>query len=65
MRHALRVPSVRPLAAYPALEALAAMFIGEQPIRSARLCSTSQRCPTGLWRASGHDLPLDRRVDDS
>jgi len=29
------------LAAYAALEALAATFIGEQPIRSAPLCSTS------------------------
>jgi ectoine hydroxylase-related dioxygenase (phytanoyl-CoA dioxygenase family) len=66
MRHVLRVPSVRALARHPALVALAAAFIGEQPIPFR--ATLFDKSAVSNWLVAWHQdtaLPLDRRVDDS
>jgi ectoine hydroxylase-related dioxygenase (phytanoyl-CoA dioxygenase family) len=66
VRHVLRVPAVRTVAAHPALIALAATFIGEQamPFRATLF----DKSPVSNWLVAWHQdtaLPVSQRFDDS
>ena len=66
IRHILRVPAVRALAAHPTLVALAATFIGEQPFPFR--ATLFDKSAASNWLVAWHQdtaLPVDRRVDDS
>jgi len=66
MRHALRVPAVRALAAHPALVTLAATFIGAQPIPFR--ATLFDKSAASNWLVMWHQdtaLPLERRIADS
>jgi hypothetical protein len=65
-RHVLRVPKVKALASNPALVALAARFIGDQPIPFR--ATLFDKSAASNWLVAWHQdtaLPLVRRVDDS
>jgi ectoine hydroxylase-related dioxygenase (phytanoyl-CoA dioxygenase family) len=66
VRHALRIPEVRALAGHPALIALAATFIGGQPIPFK--ATLFDKSATSNWLVGWHQdtaLPVARRVGDS
>ena len=66
VRHVLRIPAVRALAAHPALVALAATFIGEQPIPFR--ATLFDKSATSNWLVAWHQdttLPVSQRVNDS
>ena len=66
VRHVLRVPAVRALAAHPALVALAATFIGGRPIPFR--ATLFDKSPVSNWLVPWHQdtaLPIAQRVDDS
>jgi len=65
-RHVLRIPEVRVLAAHPALTALAATFIGEQP--TPFRATLFDKSAASNWLVAWHQdtaLPLGQRVADS
>jgi ectoine hydroxylase-related dioxygenase (phytanoyl-CoA dioxygenase family) len=66
VRNTLRVPAVRELAGHPDLVALAATFIGEQPI--AFRATLFDKSAVSNWLVAWHQdtaLPLRQRVDDA
>jgi hypothetical protein len=66
VRHVLRIPAVRGLAAHPNLMTLAARFIGEQPIPFR--ATLFDKSAASNWLVAWYQdtaLPMDRRVDDA
>jgi len=66
VRHVLPLPAVRALAAHPALVALAATFIGDQPIPFR--ATLFDKSTASNWLVAWHQdtaLPLRQKVDDS
>ena len=66
VRHVLRVPAVRGLAAHPALVALAVTFIGEQPVPFR--ATLFDKSAVSNWLVAWHQdtaLPVRQRVADS